>query len=83
MNWKQQIEAQIADLRDDYIDGTFGIKALREDAATTMQALLDAAVAAEQHTRSIEEGFAATVRPDIARMRLNRALDKLREVSDV
>lgn len=44
--------------------------------------LEDVAVAAEQHTQAIEEGFAAVVRPDIARMQLNRALDKLREVGD-
>lgn len=76
MNWKQQIEAQIAAMRET------GVQAYTWNGNSwpdTMQALLDVAVAAEEITEM------PTGEPDDAgNMKYVAlvALDKLREVSD-
>jgi hypothetical protein len=78
-DWKQTIEAQIADLRrysyesDDPTDEIRQLIDSMHNAATQLEALLDVAVAAETYERLDNTN---------ARLSMRRALDKLREVGD-
>ena len=71
------IEQQIADLRKNHFNWQTIPNCVK--AAHTMTKLLAVARAAEEHSESIEMGFASPTRPDIARAKLNKALTELKE----
>lgn len=77
MNWREKIEAQIADVRpQEYPHGKslyYFTAEVREQLAASLEALLDVAVAADE---SVEEKCVCYS------LQLHEALDKLREVGD-
>jgi hypothetical protein len=86
-DWRQRIEAQIAELRcfqvmpgkDDYCVWEGRGKCLNCQKADTMQALLDVAIAADAYAKYEleQQGLCGTKWCE-----LDAALDKLREVGD-
>ena len=84
-DWKQKIEAQIASLREIANDQSYCGEPGRkntcaaawrmDDAADSLQALLDATVAADTYLVDVQR--------DESEQALFDALDKLREMSDV
>ena len=80
-DWKQKIEAQIADLRNScYLLDEHGAEIGVSEHAASMQALLDIAVAAEVVQLAMDGSEVDC--PFNAYDGLQDALDKLREVGD-
>lgn len=76
-NWKEKIEAQIAEMRQSASMSFAELDAVTHTAADTMQALLDFAVAAEPILKRFP-----LVTNDMNVRRFRDALNKLREAND-
>jgi hypothetical protein len=80
-DWKQTIEAQIADLRNScYLLDEHGAEIGVSEHAASMQALLDVAVAAENSMFWLHNGIVSMQKEEWDK--IVDALDKLREVGD-
>lgn len=82
MNWREQVEARIADVRpQEYPHGKslyYFTAEVREQLAASLEALLDVAVAADVIMRNYDNQTTSVIAWDA----LSFALDKLREVGD-